>query len=189
MPPKVKVSKANILTAAVELVREQGIDALNARLLATRLGCSTQPIFSNYPQMQALRDEVLGAAYSRYLAFLRREAESGQYPAYKSGGMAYIRFAREEQELFRLLFMRNREQESPQEGEEVKPLLNLLENQLGLSHEQARMFHLQMWIYVHGIAVMEATAYTHMDMDFISRLLTDAFEGMKLRYQNRRNGE
>ena len=48
MPPKVKVSKEDINTAAVEMVRESGAEALNARALAAKLGCSTQPIFSNF---------------------------------------------------------------------------------------------------------------------------------------------
>ncbi len=34
---------------------------------------------------------------------MRKEVESGEYPACK--GMAYIRFAKEEKELFKLLYM------------------------------------------------------------------------------------
>ena len=48
MPPKVKITKEDIINAAVSLVRENGADALNARTVASLLGCSTQPVFSNF---------------------------------------------------------------------------------------------------------------------------------------------
>ena len=35
--------------------------------------------------------------------YMQREVESGEFPAYKANGMAYIRYAKEEKELFKLL--------------------------------------------------------------------------------------
>ena len=48
---------------------------------------------------------------------------AGQYPPYKASGMAYIRFAREQRELFKLLFMRDRTNEEKAAGEELEALL------------------------------------------------------------------
>ena len=62
MPPKVKVSKEQIVSAALDLIRHQGYDALNARSIAAALGCSTQPIFSNFTTMEELRGTVIQAA-------------------------------------------------------------------------------------------------------------------------------
>ena len=112
MPPSVKVSKEDVITASLNMVRECGADALNARALATYIGCSTQPIFSNFSSMTELKQEVLKAADSIYQDFLSREMESGQYPPYKASGIGYIRFAKEEKELFKMLFMREREAEA-----------------------------------------------------------------------------
>ena len=39
MPPKVKVTREQIVQAALALVRESGAQALNARAVANRLGC------------------------------------------------------------------------------------------------------------------------------------------------------
>ena len=58
MPPKIKITKEDIVRTAVEIVREQGDGMLNARTLAERLSCSTQPIFSNFRTMQELRFAV-----------------------------------------------------------------------------------------------------------------------------------
>ena len=105
MPPKVKITKEKIIDAATEIVRVAGIDALNARGLATALGVSTQPIFSCFSSMPELRKAVFVRANSIYEGYLKETIESGEYPPYKSMGIGYIRFAREERELFKLLFM------------------------------------------------------------------------------------
>ena len=112
MPPSSKIKRENILAAAVELTRQSGAAALNARALAQYLGCSTQPIFSNYGSMEALKVEVIRYAGETYGRFVAEDMASGKYPPYKASGMAYIRFAAEERELFKLLFMRDRTGES-----------------------------------------------------------------------------
>ena len=48
MPPKVKISREDIIKTAVLIVKTSGVNELNARNIATMLGCSTQPIFSNF---------------------------------------------------------------------------------------------------------------------------------------------
>ena len=62
MPPKVKVTKEEIIRAAVEIVRRDGHQALNARTVAAALNCSTQPVFSNFSGMDALRMAVVERA-------------------------------------------------------------------------------------------------------------------------------
>ena len=111
MAPKVKITKEEIVAAAIELVRQRGEVALNARNIATALNCSTQPIFSNFSSMEELRMEVITAADQLCNQYIKKEVEGEAYPAYKATGMAYIRFAKEERELFKLLYMRDRSQE------------------------------------------------------------------------------
>lgn len=181
MPPRNKVAKRDILNAAVELIRAG--EPLNARALAQRMGCSTQPIFSNYASMEALRADVIAAALERYHGYLAESMGSGAYPPYKASGMGYIRFALEEKELFKLLFMRDRSGEVIGEDlEEVGPIIALIQEKTGMSFERSRLFHLEMWLYVHGIATMLATGYLPWGMEDISAMLTDAFEGLRMRF-------
>lgn len=183
MPPRAKLTRPAVLAAAVELVRESGPDALNARALAKKLGCSTQPVFSNYASMEALRTDVIAAGMERYHRYLVEEMGSGKYPPYKASGMGYIRFALEEKELFKLLFMRDRTGETISDNiEEIRPILSLIQEKTGMSLERARLFHLEMWLYVHGIATMLATNYLPWTMEDIGGFLTDAFEGLRMRY-------
>ena len=63
--------------------------------------------------------------------------------------------------------------------------MELLKENLGLNEEEAYLFHLEMWIYVHGIATMAATSYLDWDVQFISRVLSDAYMGLKQRYMRK----
>lgn len=186
MPPKFKFTREEIIQAALEMTREQGISAVTARALAARLGASSKPIFSLLENMDELHKEVLAAANTTFLRYLKEEMESGEYPPYKASGMAYIRFAKEETELFKLLFMRDRSGEKAEEtAQELNDILPLIQKNLGLSYEQAYRFHVELWIFVHGIATMLATSYLQLDRDTVSQIVTDAYEGMRSLYQSK----
>lgn len=190
MPPKIKITRDNIIESAVGIIRKKGMEALSVRNIAADLGCSTQPVFSNFRTMEELKAAAVEAADALYQSYVRTEISRGEFPPYKASGMAYIRFAREERELFRLLFMRNRTGEKIDETTEgIEGLLDILQQNAGLSREDAFLFHLEMWVYVHGIATMIATSYLEWDSRIISRMLTDAYEGMKKRYADRERRE
>lgn len=183
MPPKFKFAKEEIINAALCITRKNGLSGLTARALAAELNCSVKPIFGLFENMEAVQQEVYSAAYNLYLNYLQEDMSKGKYPPYKASGMAYIRFAKEERELFKLLFMRDRSRENIEENrEEVKPLLELIQHNLGLCEEDAYLFHIEMWLYVHGIATMIATSYLDWQDEFISKVLTDAYMGLKYRY-------
>ncbi|MGC2872382.1 TetR/AcrR family transcriptional regulator [Ihubacter sp. mB4P-1] len=186
MPPRFKFKREEIIEAALDLTRESGISAVTARALAAKLGCSVKPIFGLFKNMEEVQQEVLSAADQLYKAYLQENMQKDSYPPYKASGMAYIQFAKEETQLFRLLFMRDRSNEKIEENREaVRPLMELLKENLGLNEEEAYLFHLEMWIYVHGIATMAATSYLDWDVQFISRVLSDAYMGLKQRYMRK----
>ena len=183
MPPKVKITKDDIINAAVEIVREHGAQALNARTIASALNCSTQPVFSNFATMDELRLAVVEKADIICGEYMQREIESGRFPAYKASGMAYIRFAKEEKELFKLLYMRDRTNEIiPESSELGDKMESVVRSNTGLNKADAKLFHLEMWAYVHGIAAMVATGFVELDFELVSRMLTDAYQGMRKQY-------
>ena len=63
--------------------------------------------------------------------------------------------------------------------------LDLIQQAAGISRESARMFHLEMWIYVHGIAAMAATSFLDWDTELISAALTDAYRGLLARFKEK----
>ena len=182
MPPKVKITREAIVNASMEIVRGGGEEMLNARSVAAALSCSTQPIFSNFATIEALRSAVIAAAYERYLGFVQSEMQSGKYPQYKASGMAYIRFAREERELFRLLFMRDRTEEDTSPSPDFEDAAKAIATANGMTIEAARLLHLEMWSCVHGIGTMLATSFLTLDEELVSRMLTDVYLGTLARF-------
>lgn len=190
MPPKVKVTKKEIVDTALALCRGNGPSAVNARAIAAVLGCSTQPIFSNFASMEELEAAMLEAAYHCYLGFIEQEIAAEKYPAYKASGMAYIRFAREERELFRLLFMCDREGKEPAASADFEGAVDAIQRANALSRERAQLLHLEMWCTVHGIATMAATSFLELDEALISRILTDVYQSVRARHiaEEKENG-
>ena len=183
MPPKVKVTKQDIIQTATNLVRTEGKNAINARSIAKALDCSTQPIFSNFASMDELRVAILAETQAIVENYIARETASGLYPPYKASGMAYIRFAKEEKELFKLLYMRTRKVDDyNQDTELFDQMTDLVKENTGLTKENSSLFHLEMWAYVHGIASMFATGFLDLEMSLVSRMLTDAYLGLRKQY-------
>ena len=182
MPPKVKVSKEEIINTAISLIRKSGASAVNARSIAAELGCSTQPIFSNFATMEDLQNAVIIKAYGLYTEFLQREAESGKYPVYKSYGMAYIRFASEEKELFKLLFMCDRTGKSFIPTADFDASVEMIMSANKITKEKAELMHLEMWVSVHGIATILATSFLSLEWELISNILTDIYQGIRAKH-------
>lgn len=185
MPRKNMFTREEVLACALELARERGISAVTARALGARLGTTSRPIFGLFENMAEVQRGIFDSAYKLYRQRLADAMESGEYPPYKASGMAYIRFAGEERELFKLLFMRDRTGERiDTDPEELEGLLDLICAGVGIDREEARLFHFEMWAYVHGFAAMAATGYCEWDTELVSRALTDMYEGLKYRFKN-----
>ena len=147
------------------------------------MGLIGLPIFSNFSSMEELESEVIIAIYNIYLEFLKKEADSEQYPKYKAYGMAYIRFAKEEKELFKLLFMRDRSKEDISPSWDFKASVQMIiDANSTISREKAELMHLEMWTCVHGIATMIATSFVPLEWEFISEIMSDVYHGIKARH-------
>ena len=182
MPPKTKITRESIVAAGLELARQAGPEAINARAVASRLGCSTQPVFSNYAAMEALQQDVLAAAAALAQRYMD-PAAAPELPPYKAAGMGYIRFAAQEPALFRWVYMRDRSAERPADDRaENGWVVRLIMEKTGLDEEQAWLFHLEMWLFVHGVAATMATGYVDWDEALVSAMLTDVFQGLRARF-------
>ena len=186
MPPRIRFTREDILNAAFEIARESGMDALNARSIAARLGSSTQPLFRVFAGMEDIRAGVLEKAAQAFDVCVRAEDDS-DIPLYKRTGMAYIRFAREEPWLFKLMFMSDRAGKagSPVDNSTMTYVMDAGADATGLTADQMEDFHLHMWIYVHGLASMIATGFLVLDDETVSRLITRNYLALKQSFFSR----
>ncbi|MCR5346167.1 MAG: TetR/AcrR family transcriptional regulator [Fretibacterium sp.] len=98
-----KFSEQAIVEAAMNVVREKGVDAMTARAVAEKLGTSTRPIFTCFATMEQLREKVVEMARECYRCFINQGLE--ETIPFLGVGHQHIRFARTEPELYRLLFL------------------------------------------------------------------------------------
>ena len=189
MPPKVRITKEQFISAGLDIVRTGGPEALNARAVAARLGCSTQPVFSNYAAMEDLQRDVLAAAEGLFRESLGQAMDRADIPPYKAMGMGYIAFARREPVLYRWLFMRDRTGEVPPDDRaENAAVVDLIAEQTGMDREAAWLFHVEMWVFVHGLGAMVATGYLDWNEELVSGMLTDLFKGLRARFREKEGG-
>ena len=109
-------------------------------------------------------------------------------PLYKAAGINYIRFAKEERELFRILFMSETKAVPILEStldENKEELLGIIRMQTGLDDIRANRLYTAMWIFTHGIAVMLATGAAAFSEREIGEMLTDAYRGFLCRFRGR----
>lgn len=183
MPPKIKFTKEQIINAAIGIVREKGIEYLSARAVASELGSSPQPLFSYFENMEELKKAVILGAEELYNSYTQKVVTEEKYPIYKSIGIAYIKFAREEKQLFKLLFMCENTEETQGNKMDISGVIDVIKKNVDIPDEKAELFHFEMWTFVHGIAAMTMTGYINLSEDMISEMLTDIFEGLKLRFK------
>lgn len=177
MPAKKIITKSIILQAAVKIVRQSGITALNMRTLAQECKCSTQPIYLSFSGIEQLEKEVAKEVVGIFNGYIEREVASGKYPEYKAVGIGYIRFAKEEKELFKYLLMNDGMRRSGMEKNSFEESVFIIMKNYGLYRDEASRLHLQMWIFVHGIASMFATDYIDLDWETVSFMVSDAYRG------------
>lgn len=182
MPPKCKFTREEIIKTALNLTREEGINAVTARALGAKLFSSSKPIFSMFENMEEVQTEVLKAAKALYAEYIQIGLQ--QEPAFKGVGMQYILFAVKEPKLFQLLFMSEQPQKPSVTGvlpiidENYKQILQSVQNGYGLGEKEAENLYRHLWIYSHGIAVLCATNMCSFTAEEIGKMMSEVFAGL-----------
>lgn len=127
MPPACRFTREQIVAAALAITRERGFDAVTARAIADTLHSSSKVIFSAFSGMDDLLAATIAAADAQYRAYSADFVRDSADPPYKAVGTAYIRFARNEPNLFHLLYMRDRRREDHSgDAENIAVLVDFL---------------------------------------------------------------
>lgn len=185
MPPKPKITREEIVRGALAFVRRRGMAALTAKSLAAALHCSTQPIFWHFETMDALKRAIYAEALRIFGEALRRREEDCS--PYMAIGLNYIRFATEERELFRLLFMSDfAKTDVVGEQVEMDYILGVIEESEHLAGQDAETVYRDMWLFSHGIAAMMATGTAHFTEEEVRAMLSDVCRGLICNLENKK---
>ena len=152
MPPKVKFTKDEIIQAALNVARVKGASSVSTRDIAAELQVSTRPIFTYFDTMEEVRAEIRKAAEVVYERYVQRGL--AEPIPFLGVGMEYIRFARGEPQLYRLLFL------TPASVALLRPSLQAFYH---LDEAAAERYAFDMLLVAHGLAsliVSGACSYT-----------------------------
>ena len=174
MAPRNKFTREEMVDAALRVVRQNGIESLTAKALAEELGISTQPVFTCFGTMDTVREEVRAAAGRVYDSYV--EEGLRQELPFRGVGTQYIRFAQEEPELYRLLFLTKTEgafdaMEAMKHSQDiVRPFL---ERTYQISALDADRYFRDLWLVAHSIATLIVTGGCTYSDEVIQRILAD----------------
>ena len=177
MARKETISSQMILDTAFQMAREEGLKNITARRVAERANCSTQPIFRSFQSMEDLTGGVYEKAVSFFQDYYSMYPRFGKFP-FADLGMAYIAFAREEKELFRMLFVSEDPKKSLYEilnggSENVKKEIQAAAAQ-GCP-DPGEMF-MKMWIFIHGAACMSLTGDYDLSDQETGQMLKNVYQ-------------
>lgn len=159
MPPTVRFTRDAVLHAACQLMRREAMEALNARAIAKELGGSTQPIFRLFTNMEDLHRELILYVARQFQAHAEADMAQSDSP-YIQLCTTYLLYGRDEPELFKLLFMRDRVSEGQYSDQTNFDLVfNIIKKETPLDDETALRFFERTWLFIHGLAVCIATKY------------------------------
>lgn len=159
MAPKNKFTREEMIEGAVRVVRAKGINAFTAKALADELGVSTQPVFTCFHTIEEAKHEVRLAAERLYDNYVT-EGLHMEIP-FLGFGMQYIRFAKEEPELYRLLFLTTQGDDNNSVTVALQHSQDLVRESLQQTYHMdaktADRYFRDMWLVVHSLATLVVT--------------------------------
>lgn len=177
----VKIKKEDLIKGSIKIIRDEGDSNLSARNLAKVVGCSTQPIFRLFTNMDDLKRTVYDDVYELQKKYLLKGNEH-QVP-FIGVGLSYIDFATKEKNLFKFLFMSSFTKYNNilemSDNEDGKKYTEMIIKSTGLSPESSKQIYINTWLIIHGIASMMATTNSKLTKDDIETIIFDAFKGYR----------
>lgn len=168
------ITKDQILTAAYDIVATEGFSRFTARNIASKMKCSTQPIYLEFKNMDDLKEELFEKIeiYLRDIVFARVVTGDPLLDM----NLNYVRFATDEKVLYRSLYL---------EGHSGEDMLNQFSHDLFmeninkdpelslLDEEMKTAIFSGTWIVATGIASLKSGGLINPTDDNIKALLND----------------
>jgi AcrR family transcriptional regulator len=190
MSKNVTITKEMILASAFDIVREKGLEGISNRELAKKLNCSIRPIYYQFQNVEELYNELYVEIEKYFYKFLM-DNMNDDMPKYKQVGINYIKFAKEEKEFFKILFMSEVDlglnDFIAKDMEDFKELSKLIKISTNLNDEDIESFHMKMWIFSHGLATLVASSTINISDKQLKQLLSLEFQALMLLKENPNN--
>lgn len=188
MPPKQRITREKLLEYAFNIAEEHGIMAVTSRSVAKSAGCSIQPVFSQFPTMEALRQATFDYACSKFVdEVLVFENQPDFMPKVVSWT---IDLARNRPHLYRLLYLSGGFQgetlmESMMTYKSNQKMIEKMTEQYELDAESCKDILMRSCLFLLGIGTMICeNHFTYTDeqiSQMMKQTVADMVQGAKRR--------
>ncbi|WP_010271979.1 TetR/AcrR family transcriptional regulator [Paenibacillus senegalensis] len=165
MPPKKKFSEEQVVEAAFDIAKSEGIDSITIRKVAERLGSSIAPIYVNFTDVEELKRAVINKV-SQLSHQLIGEQNTGS--PFGDIGAASLQFAKEYPVLIRDFVMKPNEymqSYDQQMGAELVGHMKTDPELEGFTDEELMMILFKMRTFQTGLTIMVANGLLPAEYD------------------------
>lgn len=177
MAPKNKFTKEEIIDAAFDIAKVDGLGAITVRKVAQKLNSSIAPIYVNFKDIDELIQEVMKKTFVISKQLLAQQ-NTGQ--PFRDIGRASLQFAKEYSVLYRELVLSNNPHMKYENND-----INLLMGQMakdpmleGFTTEELSTILFKMQVFQTGLSVMVANGLLPRELsdDMVVGILESAAE-------------
>ena len=157
MPPKPKITREGILESAYDLALREGFGSLSSRNVAHAAGCSVQPVFTHFPTMDILRQEIYRRACKQCAdEVLSQEGDQDLLTVLTCW---MLDLARNRPNLFKLLYLSdlNSVQTMPEalmQADNHQQMLGIISSTHDLNKEESEDLLIRSCIFLMGVGTM-----------------------------------
>ena len=151
MPPKTVFTKEEIIQTAFEIFKNEGIENITARNIAAKLGCSTAPIYTNFNNIDEIKQKVLEKAFDILQGYTEKEYT---HNAFLNIGVGLLNFARDFKRIYKTLFMENSSYKTLIKAFETASLIQMKKEEPLKVLNEEDLSHIlnKMYIFTHGLS-------------------------------------
>lgn len=170
-----KITKDMIVDAALEIFRAEGFDAVTSRRVAFKLGCSTQPIYFEYKNMDELKNDIVKKVVGQFNEIFSSVSNEGKEEpdefVYRSFGLSFLKFVQADPFVFRQIYIVDGKIGRQVDNLRMPIILDILENKYGYKKETALAIHKMASCSLMGMAVFVSSGYKKISEDEMQKNL------------------
>lgn len=151
MPKNIVFTREEIIEAAFEIFKEEGLVGISARKIAAKLNCSTAPVYTSFASIEEIKDTLLNKSLRMLLAYTQEEYTSD---IFLNIGVGMLEFAKDYGIVYRTLFIENDAHQYILKEFSAENLQQMKKEQtLQLfSEEELQNILDKLTVYTHGLA-------------------------------------
>lgn len=182
MPPRITTSKEMIIEAGYSIADELGIDQVNCRAIAKKLDCSTQPVFSRFPNMDELKEEIFNYACEKLEQSIADRLECNvKKPLVEISATVLADLARDHKNLYKLIYLSDfRSEKSFLEEREKyqtnKLIIKELTDRYKIDSKKVKNIFERISLLTHGICTVIATTTMDYSDRQVIKIINDALD-------------